>query len=263
MDLIFRQALPFRGFDDDIRSTVDANLRTRGINLFPNCRPESLEQTAPGKFELRTSGNTLHTNLVIFATGRVPNTIRPDLGLSNVGVELSKTGAIIVDSYSRTNISNIWAVGDVTDRVNLTPVALMEGMAFVDTVVRGIPSMPDYSNIPCAVFSQPPVATVGLSEQDAISKGLKCDIYISSFTPMKYSFSNRGEKALMKLVVECESKKVLGVHMVGPDASEILQGFAVALKCGATKEDFDKTVGIHPSSAEEFVTMRTVTRTVG
>ena len=123
--------------------------------------------------------------------------------------------------------------------------------------------MPDYSNIPCAVFSQPPVATVGLSEQDAISKGLKCDIYISSFTPMKYSFSNRGEKALMKLVVECESKKVLGVHMVGPDASEILQGFAVALKCGATKEDFDKTVGIHPSSAEEFVTMRTVTRTVG
>jgi len=263
VDLIFRQALPLRGFDEDIRSTVDLNLRTRGINLYSNCEPTSLEQIAPGHFELQTSGNMLHTNLVIFATGRVPNTSRPDLGLNDVGVKLSQSGAIIVDSYSRTSVSNIWAVGDVTDRVNLTPVALMEGMAFVDTVVRSTPSMPDYSNIPCAVFSQPPVATVGLSEQDAISKGMKCDIYVSSFTPMKYSFANRGEKALMKLVVDSASKKVLGVHMVGPDAAEILQGFAVALKCGATKEDFDKTVGIHPSSAEEFVTMRTLTRTVG
>jgi len=263
VDLMFRQPLPLRGFDEDVRSTVNSNLKARGINLLPNCEPVSVAISPSGQYEVHTTADTVYTDLVIFATGRVPNTTRPDLGLKDIGVKLSESGAVIVDDYSRTGINNIWAVGDVTNRVNLTPVALMEGMAFVDTVVRGIPTKPDYTSIPCAVFSQPPVATVGLTEQDAIAKGFKCHIYISSFTPMKLTLAQRNEKALMKLVVDSESKKVLGVHMVGPDAAEILQGFATALKCGATKEHFDKTVGIHPSSAEEFVTMRSPTRIVG
>jgi glutathione reductase (NADPH) len=263
VDLVYRQQLPLRGFDDDIRTTVSSNLEARGIHQVPNCQPVDLSRNSSGSLSLKTTLGTLEADVVIFATGRVPNTTRPNIGLESVGVELSESGAIKVNEYSQTTVDNIWAVGDVTDRVNLTPVALMEGMAFVDTVVRRTPTKPDYSNIPCAVFSQPPVATVGLSEQQAVDDGLKCDIYVSSFTPMRNSLSGRNEKTLMKLVVDSSSQRVLGVHMVGPDAAEILQGFATALKCGATKQDFDCTVGIHPSSAEEFVTMRTLTRQVG
>lgn len=171
VDLVYRQTLPLRGFDDDIRSTVYSNLKERGINQISSCQLVSLDKQSDGRLLLRTSTEELETDVVIFATGRIPNTTRPKLGLESVGVELSATGAIKVDEYSRTTVSNIWAVGDVTDRVNLTPVALMEGMAFVDTVVRGNPTKPDYENIPCAVFSQPPVATVGLSENDAIMRG--------------------------------------------------------------------------------------------
>ncbi|CEG00904.1 Pyridine nucleotide-disulphide oxidoreductase,class I, active site [Ostreococcus tauri] len=263
VDLVYRQPLPLRGFDDDLRRTVKTNLQSRGITQHADCQVFSLSKDDTGRLAVETTTGVLKTDVVLFATGRVPNTSRPSLGLDTVGVDISVTGAIKVDEYSRTNVSNIWAVGDVTNRVNLTPVALMEGMAFVDTVVKGVPTKPEYDNIPCAVFSQPPVASVGLSEQDAIARGHKCDIYTSAFTPMKYSLSGRNEKALMKLVVETYSQRVLGVHMVGPDAAEIMQGFATALKCGATKQQFDQTVGIHPSSAEEFVTMRTMTRQVG
>lgn len=261
VDLVYRQPLPLRGFDDDVRAVVQSNLTLRGITQHAQCEPISLAKNEDGRHVLSTTTGELLGDVVIFATGRVPNTDRPDLGLRAAGVNLSEKGAIIVDDFSRTNVPNIWAVGDVTNRVNLTPVALMEGMAFVDTVVRGTPRQPDYSNIPCAVFSQPPVATVGLTERDALDSSIECDIYLSTFTPMKYSISGRSEKALMKLVVETSSQKVIGVHMVGPDAAEIMQGFATALKCGATKQQFDQTVGIHPSSAEEFVTMRTLTRT--
>ena len=263
VDLVYRQLLPLRGFDDDVRSTVQANLQSRGIKQHTESQVKSMLRGDDGRINIETTGGVLEADVVMFATGRVPNTSRPSLGLENVGVDVSETGAIKVDEYSRTNVENIWAVGDVTNRVSLTPVALMEGMAFVDTVVKGIPTRPDYTNIPCAVFSQPPVASVGLSEQDAIKHGYTCDIFVSSFTPMKYSLSGRNEKAVMKLVVDAASQRVLGVHMVGPDAPEILQGFATALKCGATKQQFDQTVGIHPSSAEEFVTMRSRTRQVG
>ena len=157
---------------------------------------------------------------------------------------------------------SIYAVGDVTNRVNLTPVALMEGMAFKDTVVLGKPTKPDYENIPSAVFCQPPVATVGMTEAQALEAGLTCDVYTSTFTPMKISLAGRVEKAFMKLIVDVETDKVVGCHMVGPDSAEIMQGLGIALKCGATKKQFDSTVGIHPSSAEEFVTMRGATRRV-
>jgi glutathione reductase (NADPH) len=264
VDLIFRQPLPLKGFDTEIRENVMNTLKSRGINVHESTTPESLKEDGKGGIDFALSGGkTINTEVVMFATGRAPNTTRPDIGLKDVGVELDSADAIKVDKYSRTNIPNIYAVGDVTNRINLTPVALMEGMAFVETVVRGNDKEPDYENVPCAVFSQPPVACVGLTEEQAIAEGRTCDIYTSSFTPMKLTLAGRTEKAFMKLVVDTKDDKVIGCHMVGPDSAEIMQGMGVALKCGATKAQFDSCVGIHPSSAEEFVTMRTKTRTVG
>ena len=239
-------------------------LKSRGINVHESTTPESLKEDGKGGIDFALSGGkTINTEVVMFATGRAPNTTRPDIGLKNAGVELDSAGAIKVDKYSRTNIPSIYAVGDVTNRINLTPVALMEGMAFVETVVRGNDKEPDYENVPCAVFCQPPVACIGLTEEQAIAEGRTCDIYTSSFTPMKLTLAGRTEKAFMKLVVDTKDDKVIGCHMVGPDSAEIMQGMGVAMKCGATKAQFDSCVGIHPSSAEEFVTMRTKTRTVG
>ncbi|KAF5193925.1 Glutathione reductase, cytosolic [Thalictrum thalictroides] len=168
-----------------------------------------------------------------------------------------------VDEYSRTNIPSIWAVGDVTNRINLTPVALMEGSCFSKTVFGGQPSKPDYRDVPCAVFCIPPLSVVGLTEEQAV-EGAKGDVVIftSSFNPMKNTISGRQEKTIMKLIVDAETDKVLGASMCGPDAAEIMQGIAIAMKCGATKAQFDSTVGIHPSAAEEFVTMRTETRRI-
>eukprot|EP01024_Parvocaulis_polyphysoides_P069918 TRINITY_DN8596_c0_g1_i10.p2 TRINITY_DN8596_c0_g1~~TRINITY_DN8596_c0_g1_i10.p2 ORF type:complete len:213 (-),score=48.99 TRINITY_DN8596_c0_g1_i10:300-938(-) len=199
---------------------------------------------------------------VMFATGRKPNVT--GIGLENAGVEIdSKTGAIKVDEYSRTNVPNIWAIGDVTDRVNLTPVAIMEGMAFSASAFTGKLTPPDYHLIPSAVFCQPPLGTVGVTEEQALKKfSGHVDVYTAKFKPMKYTISGREEKAFMKLIVHKETDKVVGVHMVGPDSAEIMQGMAIALKAGATKKTFDTTVGIHPSSAEEFVTMRTPARTL-
>jgi len=183
--------------------------------------------------------------------------------LEAVGVELDHIGAIKVDDYSRTNVPSIWAIGDVTNRMNLTPVALMEGTCFAKTAFGGEPCKPDYSYIPCAVFCIPPLSVVGLSEEQAIdqAKG-DISIFTSTFNPMKNSISGRAEKTIMKLVVEDETDKVIGASMSGPDAPEIMQGIAIAMKCGATKAQFDSTVGIHPSAAEEFVTMRSVTRRI-
>lgn len=183
--------------------------------------------------------------------------------MAAVGVEVDKTGAIKVDEYSRTNVPSIWAVGDVTNRVNLTPVALMEGTCFAKTVFGGEPSKPDYRDIPCAVFCIPPLSVVGLTEEQAIEQA-KGDILVftSTFNPMKNTVSGRQEKTIMKLIVDAETDKVIGASMCGPDAAEIMQGIAIALKCGATKAQFDSTVGIHPSSAEEFVTMRSATRRI-
>jgi glutathione reductase (NADPH) len=179
-----------------------------------------------------------------------------NLGLEEVGVALNDRGAIRVDEYSRTSVDNIYAVGDVTDRINLTPVAIQEAMAFVDTVFRDSPRAMDHADVPSAVFSHPPVGTVGLTELQARERHGALDIYRSTFRPLKHTLSGRDEKTMMKLIVAKDSQRVVGVHMVGLDAPEIVQGMAVAIKAGATKQIFDATVGIHPTAAEEFVTMR-------
>lgn len=261
VDLVFRKELPLRGFDDEMRAVVARNLEGRGINLHPRTTLTQLTKTENGIKVLTDHGEEFVADVVLFATGRAPNTKR--LNLEAAGVELDSTGAIKVDEYSRTNVPSIWAVGDVTNRMNLTPVALMEGTFFAKTVFGGEPSKPDYTNVPYAVFCIPPLSVVGLSEEQAIEQA-EDDILVftSTFNPMKNTISGRQEKTVMKLVVDAKTDKVLGASMCGPDAPEIIQGMAVALKCGATKAQFDSTVGIHPSAAEEFVTMRSLTRRV-
>ncbi len=261
VDLLFRKELPLRGFDDEMRSVVARNLEGRGINVHPKTTIKELIKTEAGIKVITDHGEELMADVVLFATGRIPNSKR--LNLKAVGVEVDGTGAVKVDEYSRTNVPSIWAVGDVTNRMNLTPVALMEGTCFAKTVFGGESYKPDYTNVPCAVFCIPPLSVVGLSEEQAIEQA-KGDILVftSSFNPMRNTISGRQEKTVMKLIVDGETDKVLGASMCGPDAAEIMQGIAVALKCGATKAQLDSTVGIHPSSAEEFVTMRSVTRRV-
>ncbi|MEM7222725.1 MAG: glutathione-disulfide reductase [Pseudomonadota bacterium] len=251
---VYRGPQVLRGFDDDVRETLGAELVKKGIDLRTGTTIERVEKGAEGLTVTLSSGDSLAADLVLAATGRRPNT--KDLGLVAAGVELAESGAIKVDAFSRTNVPNIYAVGDVTDRINLTPVAIEEAMAFVDTVYRGRPRGLDHSNVPSAVFSQPPVATVGLTEPEARAKGAALDVYRSTFRPLKHTLSGRDEKTMMKLIVERDSGRVLGAHMVGLDAPEIIQGVAIAIKAGATKADFDATVGIHPSAAEEFVTLR-------
>uniref|UniRef100_A0A7N1A517 Glutathione reductase n=1 Tax=Kalanchoe fedtschenkoi TaxID=63787 RepID=A0A7N1A517_KALFE len=259
--LLFRKELPLRGFDGEMRAGVARNLQGRGINLHPTTNISELSKSAEGIKVVTDNGKELIADVVLFATGRVPNTKR--LNLQAAGVELDNLGAVKVDEYSRTNVPSIWAVGDVTNRVNLTPVALMEATCFANTVFGGNPTKPDYNHIPCAVFSIPPLSVVGLSEEEAVQQANgDLLIYTSSFNPMKNTISGRQEKTIMKLVVDANTDKVLGASMCGPDAPEIMQGIAIALKCGATKAQFDSTVGIHPSAAEEFVTMRSLTRRV-
>lgn len=261
VNLFYRKETPLRGFDDEMRSVVAKNLENRGIALHPNTNIAKIEKVSGGLKAYTDGGEEFETDVVLFAVGRKPNTKR--LNLEAVGVELSRDGAVKVNEYSQTNVPSIWAVGDVTDRINLTPVALMEGTCVAKTLFGGEKVKPDYSNVPSAVFSIPPLSVVGLSEQEAISQA-KNDIIVftSSFTPMKNTISGRQEKTVMKMIVDAETDKVLGASMCGPDAPEIMQGIGVALKCGATKAQFDSTVGIHPSAAEEFVTMRTPTRRV-
>ena len=254
VSLILRGDTVLRGFDRDVRATLAEEMGRKGIDLRCETVVRSIERSRRG-YSLRLSDDeTLETDLVFYATGRRPNTA--GLGLEETGVVLDDGGAVVVDAYSRTTIGHIWAVGDVTDRVNLTPVAINEAMAFVKTAVDGIPTAMAYDNIPSAVFSQPPIGTVGLTEDEARLRHGAVDVYLSRFRPMRHTLSGRDERTMMKLVVDPASDRVLGVHMVGPDAPEILQGFAVALTCGATKAQFDATVGIHPTAAEELVTLR-------
>ncbi len=259
--IFFRGELPLRGFDGEVRSFIAAALAEKGIHLHPNTSPTAVEAPPGGGRVLRTDDGGAHAvEQVMFATGRLPNV--KNLGLEALGIAQAPNGAIKVDAFSRTNVPSVWAVGDVTDRINLTPVALMEGMALAKTLFKNDPSTPDYVGVPAAVFSQPPIGTVGLTEEAAVAQLGDVDVYSTSFKPMKNTISGRGDKMLMKLIVDPASDKVLGVHIVGPDAPEMLQGFAVALKCGATKAQFDATVGLHPTAAEELVTMRSVTRQV-
>jgi glutathione reductase (NADPH) len=251
--LVLRADKVLRGFDEDVRVCLATEMEKRGIILKTESVVCSIEKQRDGYSMRLTGGDVLEANQVMYATGRKPNTA--GLGLKEVGVEINQKGAIVVDEYSATRVGGIWAVGDVTDRINLTPVAIAEGAAFVQTVFNDNPTKVDHSNIPSAVFSSPPIGTVGLSEGQARAQYGDVDVYVSSFSPMKYTLSGRDEKTFMKLVVDQKTDVVVGCHMMGLDAPEIVQGLGIALKCGATKAQFDATVGIHPSAAEEFVTM--------
>lgn len=264
--LMFRGDKVLRGFDEECRDQVQENLTRRGVTLHPGCKPTKIVKHGEGRYTLHYTDRggaeaSLDCGLVMMATGRKPNV--EGLGLEAAGVTLDDGGAVKVDDYSRTSVAGVWAVGDVTNRINLTPVALMEGMAFARSAFGGELTKPDYRHVASAVFCQPPLATVGYTEDQAVKEfSGNIDVYVSRFRPMKYTISGREEKTLMKLIVHAETDLVLGCHMVGPDSPEIMQGLAVALKCGATKAQFDATVGIHPTAAEEFVTMRSVTRRV-
>jgi len=261
VDLFYRAGLPLRGFDQDIREAIVEALTAQGIRLHPETLPDALAKTAGG-IALRRGGAVLaEADAVFFCTGRVPNTA--GLGLEAAGVALAANGAIQVDADHATSAPHIFAVGDVIDRVNLTPMATAAGHALADTLFGNRPRRVSYENVPTAVFTSPPIGTVGLTEDQAAARG-PVDVYVTRFTPMRHTISKReGRKTLMKLVVCQRSQKVLGAHMLGEDAGEIMQGVGIAIVAGATKQDFDRTIGIHPSAAEEFVTLRTRTREAG
>ena len=254
--LMYRGPQILRGFDDDVAKHLQDEITKKGINLYLETNVSSISLDKHGKKTVSlTDGSTLNVDCVLFATGRTPNT--DSLNLAKAGVNLGAKGEVSVDEQSRTNIEHIFAVGDVTDRIALTPVATMEGHAFADTFFGNTPRLPDHSNVPSAVFSQPPVASVGLSEQQAREEFEDIDTYTSTFRILKHTLTDNTERTMMKLIVDVSSDQVVGAHMVGPDAAEIMQGIAIAVKAGATKADFDATVGIHPSTAEELCTLRT------
>ena len=253
--LVFRGDLPLRGFDDDVRRHMLEALQNRGIHIHTQTTVASV---APqdGKLGVTLSdGQTIMSDQIMAATGRVPNT--NGLGLEAVGVEMNDKGAVQVDHQSRTTREHIYAVGDVTDRINLTPVAIAEGHAFADSLFGGRVRQISHDNVASAVFSQPPLASVGLTEEQAAKDHGALDVYESRFRPIKNTLSGRDEKTYMKLIVASKSQKIVGIHMIGPDSAEIMQGLAIAVHMGATKADFDAVIGIHPTAAEEFVTMRT------
>ncbi len=252
----YRGELFLRGFDEAVRHTLKDEMTKKGVGLRFKTNVASIVKREDGALDVTfEDGSTLTTDVVLYATGRRPKV--DNLGLDKAGVELNSKGAVVVDDHFRTSVSNIYAVGDVIDRVQLTPVALAEGMALAKYLFGNEPLKVDYDHIPSAVFSQPSIATVGLSEEQAREQYTDIDIYTSRFRHMKHTLSGRDEKTFMKLIVDKNTDKVLGCHMVGSDAGEIVQGLAVALKAGATKSIFDSTIGIHPTAAEEFVTMRT------
>jgi glutathione reductase (NADPH) len=253
--LLYRGAPLLRGFDDDVRAFATDELKKKGIDIRLDADVTTIEKQGSGLRLQLGGGGSLEVDCVLYATGRVPNTA--DLGLEQVGVTLDRKGAVQVDGHSKTAVENIYAIGDCTDRLNLTPVAIKEAMALADNLFGGKTWAMDHANVPHAVFSQPPVATVGMSEQVARSEGRRLDIYKANFKPLKHTLSGSNERTFMKLVVDRASQVVLGVHMVGADAPEIIQSLAVAVKMGATKAQFDQTVALHPTAAEEFVTMRT------
>lgn len=257
---MYRGAQILRGFDADLQEHAAAALIQQGIHLEVNTDLIALRRLPDGRFRASdTQGRAREFEQVLFATGRRPNT--EGLGLAEAGVMLADSGAVKVDGYSQTNIPSIFAVGDVTDRIQLTPVAIREGHAFADTVFGGTPVKADHEMVASVVFIRPEAGTVGLTEEQAKALG-PVEIYMTSFRPMQTSFIDAETKALMKLVVCAKTRKVLGCHFVAPGAGELIQIAAVALNMGATKDDFDRTMAVHPTMAEELVLMRTPTRMV-
>lgn len=258
--LIYRGEQILRGFDNEVRQFLFDEMTKKGVNIILNDSIEAVDKQTDGLHISTTDGKNMVVDQAMLALGRVPAI--EGLGLDKAGVKLNKGGAIEVDSYSKTNVDSIYAVGDVTDRVNLTPVAIREGHAFADTVYGGKDITVDHSDIATAVFSQPEIGTVGLSQEEAEAKYGDIDIYSSSFRPMKNILPGRDEKMLMKLIVDAASDKVLGCHIVGPDSGEMSQLVGVAVKMGATKADFDNTMAVHPTASEELVTMRSPTKQI-
>lgn len=255
---LYRGPMFLRGFDADLRNHAAQEIAKTGVDLRFNVNVESISKGDGGLDVLLTDGSTLEVDAVLYATGRKANL--EGLGLENVNVKISEAGTIEVDENYATAEPSIFAVGDVVGRMELTPVALAEGMAFARRQFGGLENRVDYEFIPTAVFCQPNIGTVGFSEDEARAKFGKLRVFKSSFKPMKHTLSGRDEKTFMKLIVEAASDRVVGVHMMGADAGEIMQGIAIALRAGATKAVFDTTIGIHPTAAEEFVTMREVWR---
>ncbi|MCG8588551.1 MAG: glutathione-disulfide reductase [Proteobacteria bacterium] len=251
---LYRGPLFLRGFDDEVRRHLADEMRKQGVDLRFGANVTELAELGSAIRATLTDGSTVDVDTVLFATGRRPLT--EGLGLAEAGVELGEGGEILVDEYSRSSVPSIHAIGDVTDRLALTPVAIHEAMCLSRTLFEGEPTAPDHENVPSAVFSPPPIGTVGLTETQARERYGEIDVYTSTFRALKHTLTKNTEQTFMKLVVDRASQRVVGLHMVGPEAGEIVQGFAVAIKCGATKAQFDATVGIHPTSAEELVTLR-------
>jgi glutathione reductase (NADPH) len=252
--LVYRGENILRGFDDEVRQHLRMDMEKRGITVLTGCKVAAIEPAGSHFSAHLTNGNQVTADRVMFAVGRKPNVAK--LGLEETGVALGKNGGIAVDDYSRSGVPNVYAVGDVTNRINLTPVAIREGHAFADTVFGGKPTAVDHSNVPTAVFSDPEIGTVGLTETQARERLLRTDVYKATFRPMKATMSGRDTTVLMKLIVDGTSDRVVGCHMVGEGAAEIAQVAAIAVKMGATKADFDATMALHPTAAEELVTMR-------
>ncbi|WIV51614.1 glutathione-disulfide reductase [Marivivens sp. LCG002] len=247
-----------RGFDGEARGLIADQMKERGVDLHCGVNILSMEKQGDQICVKGTNGVEKLFDQVMFATGRSPNT--QGLGLEEVGIKTGRKGEIVVDEYSQTNIPSVFAIGDVTDRVQLTPVAIREAMAFVETVFKGNPTAVDHELIPSAIFTQPEYGVVGLSEEDAAAKG-PIEVYVASFKPMHHAFAGRSDRVLMKLIVCADTRKVLGCHIVADHAGEMIQMVGIAVKMGATKEDFDRTVAVHPTMAEELVTMKAPTRT--
>jgi glutathione reductase (NADPH) len=252
--LVYRGEKILRGFDEHMRDSLTEAMNNKGMRIVTRRQFRRIDKRENEFFVLTDHDEILETDCVMAAIGRLPNT--DGLGLEKAGVALGAKGEVLVDGHSRTNVENIYAIGDVTDRLQLTPVAIHEAMAFVRTVFEKKPTPVDHELVPTAVFSQPEIATVGMSEDVALRKGHRIDVYLSKFRPLKHTLSGREERSLFKLVVDADTDRVLGCHIFGHDAAEIIQVVAIALKMGATKADFDATMALHPSAAEELVTMR-------
>lgn len=254
----YRGAQILRGFDDEARGLIATEMEQQGISICTGTNVLEMRKEGGGIWVKATNGDERVFDQVMFATGRDPNT--NGLGLQDLGVEIGRRGEVIVDQFSQTAVPSIYAIGDVTNRVNLTPVAIREGMAFVETVFKGNPTPVDHELIPSAVFTQPEMGTVGMGEEEAREQE-PVEIYATSFKPMQSSFAGRPDRVLMKLVVSEKTRKVLGCHIVAPNAGEMIQLAGIAIKMGATKEDFDRTVAVHPTMSEEIVTMKSPVRT--
>jgi glutathione reductase (NADPH) len=257
VDLVMRQKLPLAGFDEDLREELAQALEHLGITLHRGAPLVRVTAEGVTKQVHLSTGAIVDTDLVFAAVGREPHT--KGLGLENAGVAVDRVGAVQIDMEGRTNVENIYAIGDVTNRLTLTPVAIAEGHSLADMLFGPTRRSWALDKVATAVFSSPPIGTVGMTEAEAAKLG-PADIYCTKFTPMRHALSGRTRKTFMKLVVDQQSQKVIGAHMIGEDAPEIVQGLSIAINAGATKADFDRTVGIHPTAAEEFVTMRTRTR---